>query len=427
MDTKRFSHSRRALLGFFLFCGLAGQAGAQQVTITSPSSGTMYTPGSTINVTANVTGGTVLGVRIGVQDIGTSAYQLAPPYFLSLTVPSGIVGPRTLFAMGLVANNTAVFSSPVTIDIELSTPPTAITFQQQLVAFGYVGDQERIGVTATFADGSTMDISKSTELSFTSGNNSLVSVDSSGLMTALGVGNTSVTATFGPLTATLQTVGPTGVRGDLNGDGFVTQDDLLRLQTMLGETPTGPNDARDLNGDGKIDSLDVQALLTTCGSNCPSLAATTTSLVPSASQVQFTQPVTFTATVAGNSPAGPVSFLVDGSLRDTGLLGTNGQAAIVSNSLSIGTHSITALYAGDGTHGPSSSQPASVTVTSVPGDANGDGAVNCIDLNLVKAAFGKKTGQPGFIPGADLNHDGIVNVLDLAIVSRAVPVGTVCP
>jgi hypothetical protein len=55
-----------------------------------------------------------------------------------------------------------------------------------------------------------------------------------------------------------------------------------------------------------------------------------------------------------------------------------------------------------------------------PLDVNGDGIINCDDLAIVKASFGKKTGQPGFDPRADVNGDGAVNVLDLAAVSQQV-------
>jgi hypothetical protein len=62
----------------------------------------------------------------------------------------------------------------------------------------------------------------------------------------------------------------------------------------------------------------------------------------------------------------------------------------------------------------------------IPGDLNGDGVANCDDLKIVKAAFGKKTGQLGFDQRADINHDGIVNILDLSYVARQLPAGMVC-
>jgi Dockerin type I domain len=69
---------------------------------------------------------------------------------------------------------------------------------------------------------------------------------------------------------------------------------------------------------------------------------------------------------------------------------------------------------------------ALVNVFPVPGDVNGDGVVNCADLDIVKASFGKKIGQLGFDPRADVNGDGVVNVLDLSAVARQIPTGTVC-
>jgi hypothetical protein len=418
------------LFALVLFFGCVSHANAQQVAITSPANGSVFSAGATIDVTAAVTGGTVAGVEVGVEGLGMSAYQLTAPYSFSLTVPPDVIGPRSLFAVGLIGNETVVFSPPITVDIEPSTPPTNISFQQPLVAFGYVGQQESVGVTAAFSNGSTLDISNSTQLTFVSANPGVVSVGAIGLMTSVLPGNTSIKVTFGKLTATLETVGPSGVKGDLDGDGIVTVQDLLLLEAMVGSTPTGANDARDLNGDGKIDNLDVQALLTLCGANCPSLTATTTSLATSAGPLEYAQPVTFTSAVAGTGPkppTGSVSFLADGQLVDIGTIGTTEQASAVSSSLTIGAHKISALYSGDQHNEPSASASVSVTIVAIPGDVNGDGVVNCLDLDLVKAAFGTKTGEAAFNPAADVNHDGVVNVLDLSFVARLVPAGTACP
>ncbi len=62
----------------------------------------------------------------------------------------------------------------------------------------------------------------------------------------------------------------------------------------------------------------------------------------------------------------------------------------------------------------------------VLGDLDGDGQVNCADIAIVRAAFGKKLGQAGFDDRADTNHDKVVNVRDLAFVSRYLPAGVVC-
>jgi beta-lactam-binding protein with PASTA domain len=67
-----------------------------------------------------------------------------------------------------------------------------------------------------------------------------------------------------------------------------------------------------------------------------------------------------------------------------------------------------------------------VSSGSLIGDLNGDGAVNCADLSIIKASFGKKVGQAGFDVRADVNKDGVVNILDLSAEARLMPAGTSC-
>lgn len=57
--------------------------------------------------------------------------------------------------------------------------------------------------------------------------------------------------------------------------------------------------------------------------------------------------------------------------------------------------------------------PVSSPVVSVPGDANGDGRISMLDINLLIQAFGS---SPPSDLRADLNNDGRVSMLDLGIV-----------
>jgi hypothetical protein len=58
------------------------------------------------------------------------------------------------------------------------------------------------------------------------------------------------------------------------------------------------------------------------------------------------------------------------------------------------------------------------------GDVDGDGAVNCTDVNIVRANLTVRT---GFDPRADVNGDGRVDIRDLAIVQRRLARTTTCP
>jgi hypothetical protein len=70
--------------------------------------------------------------------------------------------------------------------------------------------------------------------------------------------------------------------------------------------------------------------------------------------------------------------------------------------------------------------PDVATKVAIAGDVNDDDAVDCADVALIRASFGRRTGQAGFDRRADAIVDGIINVRDLAFVTQKLPVGTRC-
>lgn len=62
----------------------------------------------------------------------------------------------------------------------------------------------------------------------------------------------------------------------------------------------------------------------------------------------------------------------------------------------------------------------------VVGDINDDGIVNCTDLNLARTSMGRRSGQPGFLPPADVDNNGVVDIRDVSAMSRMVAPGTRC-
>lgn len=57
---------------------------------------------------------------------------------------------------------------------------------------------------------------------------------------------------------------------------------------------------------------------------------------------------------------------------------------------------------------------------------NGDGTVNCADLAIVRASFGRRTGQPNFDACADVTKDDLVDARDLQFVTVRLAPGTSC-
>jgi len=148
--------------------------------------------------------------------------------------------------------------------------------------------------------------------------------------------------------------------------------------------------------------------------------------------------VTFTAHIeaAGSvSPDGSITI----SDRNTGAIccqgivskdrdSNNGLAIITTSNLPAGHYILVAVYGGDNQatyYNGAQSNTVSLTVDKrETGDVNGDGIVNCADLNLVKASLGQRRGEAGYNPQADINRDGVINEEDLTIVVSRLPGGT---
>jgi hypothetical protein len=77
-----------------------------------------------------------------------------------------------------------------------------------------------------------------------------------------------------------------------------------------------------------------------------------------------------------------------------------------------------------GTIGPVVNKNLTIIVT-IPGDANGDGVVDCNDYSLVKNSLNSSRGTARYNDLADVNHDGAVNVQDLAFVQSHLA-GMIC-
>jgi sugar lactone lactonase YvrE len=105
-------------------------------------------------------------------------------------------------------------------------------------------------------------------------------------------------------------------------------------------------------GDGSYNASTSTSLLHTIV-----LAPTTTALTSSANPSTLGVSVSFTATVSSSSPSpgGSVSFLDGTTALGSATVGSNGTATLSTNTLTFGSHSITAVYQGDGNHATSTS------------------------------------------------------------------------
>jgi hypothetical protein len=213
--------------------------------------------------------------------------------------------------------------------------------------------------------------------------------------TALGVGSHSITAVYGgdssyagstsaaavqivnkapTATAIVSSVNPSTVGQAVTFTATVTPGATGSVQFLYGTTPLGTVALNSGTAALTTSSLpagfysiaavysgDANYVGSTGYINQSVTRPTTTSLTSDKTSITYGQAVTFTATVSPSSATGVVQFTDGTVLIGTGIL-SSGQAKLSTVSLTGGSHSVTAVYTGDATNGPSTSAPRAITV-----------------------------------------------------------------
>ncbi len=133
------------------------------------------------------------------------------------------------------------------------------------------------------------------------------------------------------------------------------------------------------------------------------MAPTTTTVASSLSPATVGVSVTFTATVTGGTPTGNVTFYDGATALGTSALNGSFQTTLSSSSLTAGTHSITAQYAGNANYAASTSTVLSQVIVLPPFDAWASDPANGLTAGVNDG------------PLADPDGDGICNLLEFAL------------
>lgn len=478
----------KVLVGAFLASlATVGPAWAQQspplLEITSPTGGTVVTPGQTISVTVTSP------ASVSFQLVGFSAQNPLPsasslatavPAQFSLTVPANTQpGKYMLTADGVTASGQDAHSDTILIDVERADLPTALrTVMPGTLALDVLGEEFPEKLLATFSDGSVLDVTNSTYVTFSSSNTSIATVSSTGMVTAGVAGSATITATytlngqsvqlaipvtvlppvmlvsppsldFGgldvgtasaaqTLTVTNQTHGPmTILQVSATGD-FSETDNCVSTSPLQADGGTctvnvtfTPGAAGARTGSVSIMNKTTAAVTTVPATGSGLGQATTmTTVASSANPAVFGQSVTLTASATSSSsgvPTGAVTFSDGATALATETL-AGAQATFASSIFSVGSHSITAAYSGDSTFQPSSGaltetvNPASTTITlmSTANPVILNGAVTLTaTVGIVSPGAGSPTGTVTFTDGSTAMATVSLNASDQATFSSS--------
>lgn len=281
-----------------------------------------------------------------------------------------------------------------------------------------------IRLEATFGDGTSVSANESVRVSFASSDERVALVDKRGRVSAVGVGNATITATYDAEPVLRTTVAvtveppslsavpstltfaaqPVGASASLavvltnsrrapvsvdelkaGGDFSVTGDCVARSPLAPGEscgatvtyTPSKPGAVRAVLKIGtSLDSISEGVPLFGEGLG---LRASATTLGSSANPSVLGQVVMLTATVAdatgtaSPAPGGDVAFSAAATGLGSVALTAGGTASAAVASLGVGSHAITATYGGDAAFDPSTSAPLTQVVRYAATCAGGPG------------------------------------------------------
>ena len=222
--------------------------------------------------------------------------------------------------------------------------------------------------------------------------------------------------------------------------GFVNGDTSANLTTPVtlstAATPSSPVGTYAIQASGAA-SADY---LITFGDGTLTInqASTTTALVSSANPSVFGQSLTFTATVGAvapgsGTPTGSVTFM-DGSTSLGTIALSSGVATFSTTSLSVATHSITAVYGGDGNFTTSTSSAVSQAVNqastttsltaSPTSTTSGQTVTLTATMAVVAPGAGTPTGSVQFFIGTTSLGTADLSGNTAILTTTTLPVGT---
>lgn len=179
-------------------CVVAPARAQSSIQIVSPAPGTVVSPGSTLTVTVNTTGTYQAMWIAGPDPLNFSQVLTVPPYTFSLPIPARTPAKTyVLTAVGVAGPNQGDESPSITIDIEPPDAPGNITVQPEILVLTYPGEVASLLVRGDFAASAGINITYSTQTTYSSDSPSVATVDRYGRVTAMGPGSGSITVTNG--------------------------------------------------------------------------------------------------------------------------------------------------------------------------------------------------------------------------------------
>lgn len=240
-----------------LFTGADAHAG---VEFESPLPGAEVRAGSSISVAVRASED-IQVVFVGIVGDGGQLTLEQRPFVGNIRVPKHLRGEQQLVVLGYSSGQ--AFEKKIALKIKDAVGGSAedLRSRYKMMSVAFPGDSVSPSFYLENTERRTFDLSLTDLKIQTSDNLAILN----GEVVALSHGDGWIAASFGDKSILVPVFVPLLRRGDLNGDEVVDESDIYVFRSRPLNVPAkSSSDARDLNGDGKIDALDLRVLTTLC-------------------------------------------------------------------------------------------------------------------------------------------------------------------
>ncbi len=191
-----FPAAASAFNGPILPSGLSGHMGLLgPISISSPANGANVVSGSSVTFAINDPTGTL--TRAAIVGPGIFEVDEDAPFSINAVIPTEAIGPITVYAIGATAADEYYTSAPLALNVTTPATLQSVRILPQNVVFTNLGETMQVTVLGTYSNGQVRDITRLPGMTYQSSIPSIASVNSSGLVTPLVRGTSTLIARIG--------------------------------------------------------------------------------------------------------------------------------------------------------------------------------------------------------------------------------------
>jgi len=250
-----------------------GARAADGIAIAGIAENSLFSPGGTASFSVVIDSqyiGRIREVRVAgsiLRVVGrqTDAIFVRPPAAnFSVSIPADArAGVYSLFLMAVLDDDKVMLSRPITLSVVPSNIESMFV-EPDIVQLSFRGDARRLNVVGRVPGGGQQSLALLPELACSSSNSAVFVLEPGCRVRAIGEGVAELNVIYKSFAVSLPVRVLRTMRGDYDGDGIVTTMDVEALKGLFGEPLLPSGDDRDLNGDGKVNALDLRVLTTLC-------------------------------------------------------------------------------------------------------------------------------------------------------------------